>query len=57
MNGPKAVMSTLTFQWGSIPVVSSWSPLSAGSRIPHLFGHQGTGRHLDEVRGEQQYKY
>lgn len=46
-------MRTLTFQWGSIPVVSSWSLLSACSKIPHQFGHQGTGRHLEEGRGQQ----
>lgn len=43
--------SKLTFQWGSILVVSSWSPLSACSKIPHQFGHQGTARHLEEGRG------
>lgn len=41
----------LTFQWGSILVVSSWSLLSACSKILHQFGHQGTGRHLGEDRG------
>lgn len=41
----------LTFQWGSILVVSSWSLLSACSKILHQFGHQGMGRHLGEDAG------